>query len=459
MQFLWNRSTFCIFLIVILQSFCTLKLLWLNSLLAQTSTEIFSLKNGTTFICTWAVVSFFSRIMGGHTLGKYAEKKGFMATQKILISGYILTTALFFLSCLFADQFQSTKLLMLVISYSNLFLGSAALVSPAMYLMKISKTSDHVNISMFMIFGSGLGYVLAYAVSAKCNLQNMSGIIFGCSLLCGYIFYCAKKGIINLEKSHTPEKQKPPQNAPNTVAKFLAVLIGGVCGAGLSHNYFFIEPYVLNVSIINARNFQMGYMFFYIALGLFMMLASRICDFVDWSKLMFISLIGVLLVMFSLSIYDVSKGHIYLIYQVLFAFFFGRICDFVDWSKLMFISLIGVLLVMFSLSIYDVSKGHIYLIYQVLFAFFFAGFLAPSLALVFSLFKNSQPFYNGIFWYSSGISISYLIGYFLSKDLLGIFHHYFLFVSPLVFNAVLCLALMFAVKLSIVSTHSKASNR
>ncbi len=410
MQFLWNRSTFCIFLIVILQSFCTLKLLWLNSLLAQTSTEIFSLKNGTTFICTWAVVSFFSRIMGGHTLGKYAEKKGFMATQKILISGYILTTALFFLSCLFADQFQSTKLLMLVISYSNLFLGSAALVSPAMYLMKISKTSDHVNISMFMIFGSGLGYVLAYAVSAKCNLQNMSGIIFGCSLLCGYIFYCAKKGIINLEKSHTPEKQKPPQNAPNTVAKFLAVLIGGVCGAGLSHNYFFIEPYVLNVSIINARNFQMGYMFFYIALGLFMMLASRICDFVDWSKLMFISLIGVLLVMFSLSIYDVSKGHIYLIYQVLFAFFF-------------------------------------------------AGFLAPSLALVFSLFKNSQPFYNGIFWYSSGISISYLIGYFLSKDLLGIFHHYFLFVSPLVFNAVLCLALMFAVKLSIVSTHSKASNR
>ncbi|MEI7493503.1 MAG: hypothetical protein WCJ92_02765 [Alphaproteobacteria bacterium] len=348
--------------------------------------------------------------MGGHTLGKYAEKKGFIATQKFLISGYILTTALFFLSCLFADQFQSTKLLMLVISYLNLFLGSAALVSPAMYLMKISKISDHVNISMLMIFGSGLGYVLAYAVSAKCNLQIMSAIIFGCSLLCGYIFYCAKKGIINLEKSHTPEKQKSPQNAPNTTAKFLAVLIGGVCGAGLSHNYFFIEPYVLNVSIINARNFQMGYMFFYIALGLFMMLASRVCDFVDCSKLMFLSLIGVLLVMFSLSIYDVSKDHIYIIYQVLFAFFF-------------------------------------------------AGFLAPSLALVFSLFKNSQPFYNGIFWYSSGISISYLIGYFLSKDLLGIFHHYFLFVSPLVFNAVLCLVLMTVINLSIVSTHSKASNK
>jgi len=410
MQFLWNRSIFCIFLIVTLQSFCAIKLVWLNPLLINASGEIFSLKNGTTFICAWAVVSFFSRIMGGHTLGKYAEKKGFIATQKFLISGYILTTALFFLSCLFADQFQSTKLLMLVISYLNLFLGSAALVSPAMYLMKISKTSDHVNISMLMIFGSGLGYVLAYAVSAECNLQIMSAIIFGCSLLCGYIFYCAKKGIINLEKSHTPEKQKPPQNAPNTVAKFLAVLIGGVCGAGLSHNYFFIEPYVLNVSIINARNFQMGYMFFYIALGLFMMLASRVCDFVDWSKLMFLSLIGILLVMFSLSIYDVSKDHIYLIYQVSFAFFF-------------------------------------------------AGFLTPSLALVFSLFKNSQPFYNGIFWYSSGISISYLIGYFLSKDLLGIFHHYFLFVSPLVFNAVLCLALMIAVKLSIVSTHSKASNR
>ena len=410
MQFLWNRSTFCIFLMVILQSFCTLKLLWLNSLSAQTSTEIFNLRNGTAFVCAWAIGTFFSRITGAYTLGKYAENKGFIATQKILISGYILTTALFFLSCLFADQFHLAKLLMLVISYLNLFLGSAALVLPTMYLMNIYKTSDHVNISRLMIFGSGLGYVLVYAVFAKCNLQIMSGIIFGCSLLCGYIFYCAKKGIINLEKSQTPEEQNSPQIAPNHVAKLLAVLIGGVCGAGLSHNYFFIEPYVLNVSIINARNFQMGYIFFYIALGLFMILASRICDYVNWSKLIFLSLIGILLVIFSFSVYDFSKDNIYLIYQVLFAFFF-------------------------------------------------AGFLAPSLALIFSLFKDNQPFFNGIFWYSSGISISYLIGYFLSKDLMGIFHHYFLVVSPLVFNAVLCLALMFAVKLSIVSTHSKASNR
>ena len=75
MQFLWNRSTFCIFLMVILQSFCTLKLLWLNSLSAQTSTEIFNLRNGTAFVfvCAWAIGTFFSRITGAYTLGKYAE--------------------------------------------------------------------------------------------------------------------------------------------------------------------------------------------------------------------------------------------------------------------------------------------------------------------------------------------------------------------------------------------------
>ncbi len=406
MQFLWNRATYCIFLGIVLQSFCSIKLIWLNSLLVDTSQETFSLNNGTTFVCIWAVVTFFSRIIGGYTLGKYAEGQGFIPTQKILILGYIVTTFLFFLCCLYASNLYQIKPLVLLVAYLNAFLFPATLVLPAMHLMKIYSEANHVKISTLAIAASGLGYILSYAISAECNPQTMSCIIFGGSFLCGLVFYIGKKSMSGLEVPSTPEIRKHSKLSPNYVAKFLAMLVGGVCGAGLTHNYFFTEPYVLNVAIADVSSLKQGYIFFYIALGVFLMLASKICDYVNWSKLMLRSLIGTLLVVFSLGVYDVSKDHIYVIYQVLFAFFF-------------------------------------------------AGFLAPSLALVFSLFKNTQPFFNGLIWYYSGLSLSYLVGYLLSKDLLGIFHHYFLFVSPLVFNGVLCIAVIVAIKLSIVSSTSK----
>ena len=62
MQFLWNRATFCIFLGVVIQSFCSIKLVWLNQLLGSISGERFSLNGGAVFVCAWAAVTFFSRI-------------------------------------------------------------------------------------------------------------------------------------------------------------------------------------------------------------------------------------------------------------------------------------------------------------------------------------------------------------------------------------------------------------
>lgn len=410
MQTLWNRATCCIFIGIVLQSFCSIKLIWLNSLLIDTSQETFSLNNGTTFVCIWAVVTFFSRIIGGYTLGKYAEGQGFLATQKLLILGYIVTTSLFFLCCLYASDLYQIKPLVLLVAYLNAFLFPATLVLPAMHLMKIYSDASHVKISTLAIAASGLGYILSYAISTECNLKTMSSVICGSSFLCGLVFYIGKKSMFSLEVPSAPAIRKHSNLSPNYVAKFLTMLVGGVCGSGLTHNYFFTEPYVLNVAIADASSLKQGYIFFCIALGVFLILASKICDYVNWSKLMFRSLIGTLLVVFSLGIYDISKDHLYVIYQVLFAFFF-------------------------------------------------AGFLAPSLALVFSLFKNTQPFFNGLIWYYSGLSLSYLAGYFLSKDSLGVFQQYFLFVSPLVFNTVLCLAVMVAIRLSIVSTNSKASNR
>jgi hypothetical protein len=391
MQYSGSRATWCIFLGIVFQSFCSIKLIGFNSLLVTALGEKFVLSDYSIFLGAWAVVTFISRIIGAYTLGKYAEAKGFLIVQRILILGYLLTTFLLFICCSCASNFSQIRPLLLVIAFFNACLFPATLVLPAMYLMKIYDLSSHVKISMLAISSSVIGYVLSCVISARCSTQAMSAFLFGGSLLCGVIYYLGKDAISNLGKSPALQIKKHLQILPTYVAKILAALVGVVCGAGLSHNYFFIEPYALNISIVNADHFKLVYTFFYSALGAFLIFATKICKYVNYKKLMF-------------------------------------------WS------LICILLLEFGLKMLNVPSTYAYLVYQVLFAFFFAGFLAPSLSLIFSLFQT-HSFFNGTVWYYFGFSTSYLAGYFLSKQL-GIFPQYFLLASPLIFNGILCVLAM-----------------
>lgn len=285
MGFSWNHATSRIILGVVLQSFCSFKLVWLNPLLPAISREKFTLSHGTVFMCAWALTTFFSRITGSYVLGKYAEAKGFLATQKIIILGYILTTFLFFLCCSYAN-FHQIRPIMLVITYFNVFLFPATVILPAMYLMKMYDASSHVKISMLMLLASVLGYVLSSVLSAKYSLQIMSVATCISSILCGFIYYAEKISIPNLEISKRKENVDTLPLLPNYQTKILTLLVGGVCGAGMTHNYFFIEPYLINVMVVNLSTSQLRYISFYIALGVFLVLASKISDYINLLKLM-----------------------------------------------------------------------------------------------------------------------------------------------------------------------------
>ncbi len=405
MQFLWNRATVCVFLGVVLQSFCSIRLGWLNQLLSNLSGEKFSLSYGVIFVHAWAVVTFFSRITGAYTLGRYAEARGFFTTQKILILGYIITTSLFLLYLLCVNDFYQIRPVILLLTYFNAFLLPATLILPAIYLMNVYSASSHVKISMLIILASLLGYALSCAVSIDFSPLVISSIFCGSSFLCGLIYYLNRKSIGGLGASKIREENKYHQTLPVYRAKRLAFLVGGVCGAGMTHNFFFTEPYLQNVTIVTFTSPKISsVIFFHLVLGVFLVFASKICDHVNLLKLMFASLVGVLLVAASLNVFGVSSTHTYILYQVLFSFFF-------------------------------------------------AGFLAPSLALTFSLFENNNPFFNSIFWYYSGISFSYLAGYFLSKEL-GFFNHYFLLKSPFIFLGIICIIAM-AIELLRIRSFSK----
>ncbi len=396
MQLLRNPRDLCIFLGVLLQSLCSIKLVWLNDLLTKTSSASFSLSYPVIFLYIWSMTTFISRVTGGYIFGKYAEARGFLAAQKILVLGYVLTTFLFFLCCAYATHLHQIRPMILILVYFNVLLFPATLILPAVYLMKCYSTSSHVKIGALLILASVLGYVLSYIIANEYNTQKMSLIICGAGLLCGIIYFFEKKILQQLEESAHFQIKKRKKISQSYKEKFLATLVGGVCGAGMTHNYFFIEPYALNVSIINAHTLKVGYISFYIAIGVFLLLAAKACDYLDHGKLMIRSLFGILLTVASLKILDISINHLYVAYQVVFAFFF-------------------------------------------------AGFLAPSSALIFSLFKENQPFFNSIIWYYLGLSFSYLTGYFLSNGL-GIFQQYFLFVTPLALSCVLCLIVMKSIK-------------
>ncbi len=405
MKVLWNKGTCYILAGVILQSFCTLRQSLFMPMLNVIPEEMLFLSNPSVFISIWIVVIFFSRVAGAYSLGKYAESEGFLKTQKILILGYILTSSLLFLCCSYIGDFYKIKQVVLLISMVNGFLLPASLMLPAMYLTRIYDASLHVKIGALMMICSVFGYGLSYFIFnfvVGCNIKTMGGIFLGASLLGWVAYNLYKKFIVNLvtidaAKADSIPIKKGSQILPGYLAKSLAILIGSIYGAGMYFNYSFGEPYMLDVLMLKKHDLSLIYLLFFIETILSLAIVSKISDYVDRATLMVLSLVGMLLVMLAISVFHVS-----------------------------------------SVGIYIVCQG--------LFAFFFASFIAPSLGVIFSLFKNTQLIFNGVFWFPLGASFSLLVGHFFSRHL-GPFHSCFSVVSPIVFNALFCLGIVVIIKI------------
>ena len=155
--------------------------------------------------------------------------------------------------------------------------------------MKNYDRSCYVKIGTLLLFGSELGYTLSYLV-IECDKYLMAGIICAASCLYGLLYYLGENILGHFEFFEMKKIHKNPK-VPMYKAKLLAVTLGGVSCAGLTYNYFFIGPYVLNILIMDEYKFKFSYLFFYGAIGLFLPVASKIADYVDWAEMMFKSLI------------------------------------------------------------------------------------------------------------------------------------------------------------------------
>lgn len=385
MNSLLTRGSISLLCIVMLQSFCCTRLTWfdiqLHSTLGQSSSYYVS------FVCLWAVVTFFARNMGAYILGTYTENYGFLKAQKFLVLGNIFTAVSIYLYLFFLEDFYQTKSIVLAIASLNIFLFPATIITPIIYLMKNHNAATDISISVLVIVASMIGYGISDVCFAWYSPQITGVIVLVASFLAGLIFFLNKNSIIDIKKQGARKINESSLILPGNMAKILATLVGCVCGAAQTYNSFFIEPYLLNVSIVPVGE-KLGFISFYAAVGVFLLVAKNIADYITWPRLMFKSLLGMLFVVLSLSFFNIFTAY-------------GP------------------------------------LVYQFLFAFFYAGFLAPSMVLVFSLFEKNKPFFNSTFWFYLGISISYAGGYLLSKQY-GLAHSYFLILSPLIISIVAC---------------------
>ncbi len=298
-------------------------------------------------------------ISGAYILGKYGEKKGILLLCKIVALGTVLPCLLM---CFLGSQENhiiNNNAALLIIRFLNAFFHPAAFIVAAIFLMKIYNDTISLKISAYITFAAIFGMQISYFVViyfAKNNLNLWCQLFLASSLLAGALCMLYGKTIEEqAQKITTPKSQIKPE----PLAILLATLIGCIFNAGIRYHYFFVDTYVSNI-LIAEYDPALGYIFFYIGLSIFLLIAGHLL-----------------------------KQH----HQL----------------KNLTASLIGILLVGIAPVVLPIDSLVNYAVYQVIFAFFLAGFLAPSISVIFSLFKDSQTIFHSTMWFTVGYASSNII--------------------------------------------------
>lgn len=340
----------------------------------------------------WMLALFFGLIGGAYTLGKYGENNGILLLCKIIIIGTVLPCLLLYFLGSQSNHIINNNAAILGIRFINAFFHPAAFVVSAIFLMKVNNDAISVKISAYTILAAITGMQLSYFVVtyfAKNNLNLWCQLFLASSILAASICILCKKTVEEqIKKITTPESHI----TANPLAIALAILIGCIFNAGLRYHYFFVDTYVSDI-LIAEHDPALGYLFFYIALSIFLLFAGHLL-----------------------------KQH--------------------NQIKILTFSLIGILLVGISPIILPIHSLVNYIAYQIIFAFFVAGFLAPSLSVIFTLFKNNQTIFHSTMWFTVGYALSNSISDWLTSQY-GFFTHFnFLPMIPLIFGGFCCLTVL-----------------
>ncbi len=329
-----------------------------------------------TFMFGWLTCSFIGRVLGAYIIGKYANKASFFSVIRLITIGHILVTFLVVTACITGEDFYRTYQGFYLVRFLYSALMPVTIVLPAIYLLSRYPEPQHIQISASIALATFLGKFLAYILVSYLPDPHMR-IWYWLPVLASFL----SLGIYVYVHKHTPIVVKKTQTIikyPLSLIhkKVLAFVIGAACNVGISYYYSFLTPYLANIVIVKDYGLIWDQPPFYTALGLFLVPAAKVCQKFGSLKIMSISLISLLILGICIPYMNISDT--------------------------------------------------VHIVSQIFFAFFLAGLVAPSLAIVYQLFKNTHNIFNAIFWFSLGSSVSMLflsvgsrIGFILHFPLAG----------------------------------------
>lgn len=329
-----------------------------------------------TFLFGWFAFSFIGRVCGAYGIGKYANKVNFFTLIRQITIGHIFVALLVATVCITGEDFYRAYQSFYLARFLYSALMPVTIVLPAIYLFSRYPDSQHIQISAYIAFATFLGKFLAHILVSYVPTPQKQ-IWYWLPVLASFVSlglytYLQKLSPIVIKKTEMIIKY----SSTLIHKKILAFIIGAACNAGITYYYSFLTPYLANIVIVKSYGLIKGQPPFYIAFGLFLLPAIKICQKFGVFKTMVISLACIFILGIAIPYMNISDS--------------------------------------------------VYIVLQIVFAFFLAGLVTPSLAVVYKLLKDTHNIFDNIFWVSFGSSVAMLflaigsrIGFILHYPLTG----------------------------------------
>lgn len=352
------RELFFVSLAIFFQLFSRAGLYFIKSTATPSDSAsmlmILSASNSTFLFC-WFTLAFIGGVSGAYFFGKYANWDSFFKVMYFVSAVHIFIAVLIVSICVIEEDFANKYGVFFLARFLYSFSGHITIILPIVYLFKKYNESQHILISAYIALATLLGKSLAYGFfySGPKSMHVWYWLPIAGSFLSLGLYVYVGKYLSSMKQPMVPLKY----SAPSMYEKVLGMLIGVACNAGIYYPHFFLTPYLRDIIVIQNYTIRTQYLF-YVVFGAFLLPAAKACQKFGTLKMMTISLSWM--------------------------FFLGVSIPFLPFS----------------------NQG--FTILLIVFAFFLAGFVTPSFAILYQLFKNAKDLFDIIFWFSLGSIISAL---------------------------------------------------
>ncbi len=328
----------------------------------------------SAFLFRWFALAFIGGVSGAYFFGKYVNRNNFFKVINFISVVHIFVAVLIVSVCVTEEDFANKYQVFYLGRFLYSFFGHITIILPAIYLFKRYEESQHILISAYIVLATLLGKSLAYSFfyyGPKSMYIWYWLPVAGSFLSLGLYAYVGKYLSPSMKKTQAIFKY----SISSMHEKILGMFIGLACTAGIYYPHFFITPYLRDIVVVPNYTTKTQYLF-YVAFGVLLLPAAKICQKFSALKIMIISLSWML--------------------------FLGVTIPFLPFSNQGFIASLTV------------------------FAFFLAGFVTPCFVVLYQLFKNAKNMFDIIFWFTLGSLISALclgvggrVGFILNFPLTG----------------------------------------